>query len=67
MDTFLLSKLWLCVWVINDNIFSTVTLPTVSFDPETEEIEVDKDIRTPLKISGLPVATSFCILEKNKK
>ncbi|XP_072941804.1 exosome complex component RRP43-like [Epargyreus clarus] len=45
----------------------TLSLPTVKFDPETEEIKVDEVERIPLKISGLPVATSFCLLEQNKR
>lgn len=43
-------------------IFS-VTLPTVSYDVETEEVKVDPSNRIPLKVSGLPVATSFAIYQ----
>lgn len=38
-----------------------VTLPTVTYDPETEEIKVDTNNRISLKVNGLPVATSFAI------
>ncbi|VVD06064.1 exosome complex component RRP43-like [Leptidea sinapis] len=41
----------------------TLTLPTVSYDVETEEIKVDPTVRIPLKMSGLPVATSFAIYQ----
>ncbi|CAG9792015.1 unnamed protein product [Diatraea saccharalis] len=39
----------------------TLRLPTVTYDAETEDINVDPDIRTPLKVYGLPVATSFSV------
>ncbi|XP_068627927.1 exosome complex component RRP43-like [Battus philenor] len=39
----------------------TLTLPSVTFDPETEEIHVDTNNRSALKVDGLPVATSFAI------
>lgn len=38
-----------------------MTLPSVSYDAETEAIEVDTSIRKALKVHGLPVATSFAV------
>jgi hypothetical protein len=38
-----------------------VTLPTVAYDVETEEITVDPNQRIQLKVNGLPVATSFAV------
>ncbi|XP_059060186.1 exosome complex component RRP43-like [Achroia grisella] len=39
----------------------TLTLPTVTYDSETAEISVDENNRTPLKVHGIPVATSFVV------
>ncbi|CAH1635229.1 unnamed protein product [Spodoptera littoralis] len=39
----------------------TLTLPTVTYDAETEEISVDTNVRTKLKVHGLPVASSFAL------
>ncbi|KAJ8725050.1 hypothetical protein PYW07_016008 [Mythimna separata] len=39
----------------------TLTLPKVTYDPETEEISVDTSVRTKLNVNGLPVATSFAL------
>ncbi|CAK1551838.1 unnamed protein product [Leptosia nina] len=41
----------------------TLSLPHVIYDIETEEIKVDVNIRHPLKVTGLPVATSFVIYQ----
>ncbi|XP_045492385.1 exosome complex component RRP43-like [Colias croceus] len=41
----------------------TLSLPTVNYDVETEDIKVDPSIRKPLKVTGLPVATSFAIYQ----
>lgn len=38
-----------------------MTLPTVTYDAETEEISVDTSVRTKLKVHGLPVASSFAL------
>lgn len=45
----------------------SVTLPSVTYDPETEVIEVDPDLRTALKIHGLPVATSYAVYNLGQK
>ncbi|CAH0397486.1 unnamed protein product [Chilo suppressalis] len=39
----------------------TLCLPSVTYDNDTEDIKVNADIRTPLKVHGLPVATSFAV------
>ncbi|CAB3228371.1 unnamed protein product [Arctia plantaginis] len=39
----------------------TLRLPTVTYDPETEDIKVDTNVQTKLKLNGLPIATSFAI------
>ncbi|CAG4940930.1 unnamed protein product [Colias eurytheme] len=41
----------------------TLSLPAVNYDIETEDIKVDPSIRKPLKVTGLPVATSFAIYQ----
>ncbi|XP_049864956.1 exosome complex component RRP43-like [Pectinophora gossypiella] len=45
----------------------TLSLPKVTYDPETEVIEVDANTRTPLKVHGLPVATSFAVYDLLKQ
>ncbi|KAL0883964.1 hypothetical protein ABMA27_016017 [Loxostege sticticalis] len=45
----------------------TLSLPTVTYDPETEEIKVDPDVRTPLKVDGCPVATSFAVYKLTER
>ncbi|XP_026765118.1 exosome complex component RRP43-like [Galleria mellonella] len=39
----------------------TLSLPSVTYDCETEEITVDENNKTPLKVHGMPVATSFAV------
>ncbi|XP_075972418.1 exosome complex component RRP43-like [Anticarsia gemmatalis] len=39
----------------------TLKLPSVTYDPDTEEIQVDTTVKTNLKVHGLPVATSFVL------
>ncbi|CAH2238766.1 exosome complex component RRP43-like [Pararge aegeria] len=51
-----------CIVAIMTSL-KTLLLPSVSFDAETEEVKVDTSARLPLKIHGLPVATSFGIYE----
>ncbi|CAF4936435.1 unnamed protein product [Pieris macdunnoughi] len=41
----------------------SLSLPAVSFDVETEEVKVDISNKTSLKVTGLPVATSFAIYQ----
>lgn len=45
----------------------SLTLPSVKFDPETEEIEVDSTNRKKLEIHGLPVVTSFALYKHNQR
>ncbi|CAG5046747.1 unnamed protein product [Parnassius apollo] len=49
-----------CVMALISSL-KTLTLPNVTYDPETEDIKVDITERSPLKVNGLPVATSFAI------
>ncbi|XP_023946968.1 exosome complex component RRP43 [Bicyclus anynana] len=42
----------------------TLSLPTVTYDNETEEVKVDTGVKIPLQVHGLPVATSFGIYHK---
>nr|XP_021193091.2 exosome complex component RRP43 [Helicoverpa armigera] len=44
----------------------TLTLPSVTYDPETEEITVDTSVRKKLNINGLPVATSFALYKHDQ-
>ncbi|XP_013185558.1 exosome complex component RRP43 [Amyelois transitella] len=39
----------------------TVTLPSVTYNDETEDIKIDTNVRKPLKVHGLPVASSFAV------
>lgn len=61
--------LYLLVLFVNKNFiyfigFFPVSLPSVTFDTETEEIKVDTSVRLPLKVHGLPVATSFAVYQQ---
>ncbi|XP_013175111.1 PREDICTED: exosome complex component RRP43-like [Papilio xuthus] len=49
-----------CITALTASL-KTLSLPTVTYDPETEEIKVDTNNRISLKVNGLPVATSFAI------
>ncbi|KAM3968353.1 exosome complex component RRP43 [Aphomia sociella] len=44
----------------------TLSLPYVTYDNETEEISVDENKRSPLKIHGIPVATSFAVYKQSQ-
>ncbi|XP_028158008.1 exosome complex component RRP43-like [Ostrinia furnacalis] len=45
----------------------TLSLPAVTYDAETEDIKVDSTVRTPLKVHGMPVATSFAVYKLQEK
>lgn len=49
------------------SLTSTVTLPSVKYDAETGTIDVDDTIRTPLKVHGLPVPTSFAVYKSPQR
>lgn len=44
-----------------------MALPSVKFDPETEEIEVVSSERKKLDIHGLPAVTSFALYKHNQR
>ncbi|CAH0628838.1 unnamed protein product [Chrysodeixis includens] len=45
----------------------TLSLPTVTYDSETEEITVDTSVTTKLNVHGLPVATSFAMYTQEQR
>lgn len=55
------------IQTLNNIILFSVLLPTVTYDPETEEISVDTSVKIPLSVNGLPVATSFVVYNLNQK
>ncbi|KAG6465890.1 hypothetical protein O3G_MSEX015472 [Manduca sexta] len=44
----------------------TLSLPSVTYDAETEDIKVDPSVRKKLNVSGTPVATSFAVYKHNQ-
>ncbi|XP_045763583.1 exosome complex component RRP43-like [Maniola jurtina] len=52
-----------CIIAIMTSL-KTLSLPSVTFDIETEETKVDTSVRLPLQIHGLPVATSFAVYQQ---
>ncbi|XP_041972831.1 exosome complex component RRP43-like [Aricia agestis] len=55
-----------CIMTIMASL-KTLTLPTVTYDAETEEIKVDTSLRNPLNLHGLPIATSFAIFQQSPR
>ncbi|XP_047988983.1 exosome complex component RRP43-like [Leguminivora glycinivorella] len=44
----------------------TLSLPHVIYDQETEDFTVDTTVTKPLKVHGMPVATSFAVYQSNQ-
>lgn len=41
-----------------------MTLPEVSYNPDTQTISVDELVRKPVELSSFPVATTFAIFDE---